>query len=109
MNTATPSKNTSARRQETSVFQSGNSQAVRIPKEFQLHTKRVEIFREGRSIVLRPKPMTAAEALDDLPVLTEAEAEALDQAMEQLDDLPPLDEPVWESPEKVSKKTRRRA
>ncbi|WP_180682063.1 antitoxin [Tepidicella baoligensis] len=107
MATEFSSKNPSVRRQETSVFQSGNSQAVRIPKEFQLNTKRVEIFREGRSIVLRPKPMTAAEALDDLPVLTEAEAAALDRAMEQLDDLPPLDEPVWGATEKASKKTRR--
>jgi len=109
MSAAVSSKNPSVRSRETSVFQSGNSQAVRIPKEFQLHTKRVEIFREGRSIVLRPKPMTAAEALDDLPVLTEAEAEALDRALEQLDDLPPLDEPVWEVTEKVGKKTRQRA
>lgn len=78
---------------ETTVFQSGNSQAIRIPKEFQFHTKRVEIAREGRSIVLRPMAMTAAEALADLPPLSEAEARAFDQAMADVDDLPSLDEP----------------
>lgn len=78
---------------ETTVFQSGNSQAIRIPKEFQFQTKRVEILRDGRSIVLRPMAMTAAEALADLPPLSEAEARAFDLAMADLDDLPPLDEP----------------
>ena len=85
---------------ETTVFQSGNSQAIRIPKEFQFHTKRVEIYREGKSIVLRPAPSTAAEALADLPPLSAAEGRALDKAMEHLDDdLLALDEPiVAESP-----------
>ena len=78
---------------ETTVFQSGNSQAIRIPKEFQFHTKRVEIFREGNAIVLRPLPTTAAEALADLPPLSAAEGQALDQAMGHLDDLLALDEP----------------
>jgi len=78
---------------ETTVFQSGNSQAIRIPKEFQFHTKRVEIAREGRSIVLRPMAMTAAEALADLPPLSEAEAKAFDKAMADIDDLLALDEP----------------
>ncbi|MCB8746946.1 AbrB/MazE/SpoVT family DNA-binding domain-containing protein [Rhodoferax sp. U2-2l] len=78
---------------ETTVFQSGNSQAIRIPKEFQFHTKRVEIFREGNAIVLRPLPTTAAEALADLAPLSAAEGLALDQAMGHLDDLLALDEP----------------
>jgi antitoxin VapB len=38
------------------VFRSGNSQAVRLPKEFQLDTKEVEIFKRGDEIVLRPRP-----------------------------------------------------
>lgn len=83
---------------ETTVFQSGNSQAIRIPKEFQFHTKRVEIFREGKSIVLRPMPTTAAEALADLPALSASEGRALDKAMEHLDDLLALDEPMTEPP-----------
>lgn len=94
MNAPTPEKSLRTRQMtETTVFQSGNSQAIRIPKEFQFHTKRVEIRREGRDIVLRPLYMTAAEALLDLPPLSDEEAQALDQAMAGLDDLPPLDEP----------------
>lgn len=36
------------------VFQSGNSQAVRLPKEFRLEVEEVEIAREGDAIILRP-------------------------------------------------------
>jgi antitoxin VapB len=38
------------------VFKSGNSQAVRLPKEFRLNSAEVEIFRRGDEIVLREKP-----------------------------------------------------
>ena len=34
----------------TTVFQSGNSQAVRLPKEFRFKSKTVEIFRRGDEI-----------------------------------------------------------
>ena len=37
------------------VFRSGNSQAVRLPKQFRLKSKEVEIFRRGDEIVLREK------------------------------------------------------
>jgi len=37
------------------VFQSGNSQAVRLPKEFRLDADEVEISREGDAIILRPR------------------------------------------------------
>jgi antitoxin VapB len=36
------------------VFKSGNSQAVRLPKEFRLDVDQVEISREGDALVLRP-------------------------------------------------------
>lgn len=36
------------------VFKSGNSQAVRLPKEFRFEVEEVEITREGDAIVLRP-------------------------------------------------------
>jgi antitoxin VapB len=36
------------------IFRSGNSQAVRIPKEFQLDGSEVEIVKKGSSLVLRP-------------------------------------------------------
>ena len=41
------------------VFQSGNSQAVRLPKEFRLNVEQVEIFRRGDEIVLREAPADA--------------------------------------------------
>jgi antitoxin VapB len=44
------------------VFKSGNSQAVRLPKQFRLDVPEVEIFRRGDEIVLKAKPkgMTSA-------------------------------------------------
>ena len=35
------------------VFKSGNSQAVRLPKEFRFNAAEVEIFRRGEEVVLR--------------------------------------------------------
>lgn len=97
MDAHTPTKALKSRSMtETTVFQSGNSQAIRIPKEFQFDAKRVEIYRDGQSIVLRPVAGTAAEALAGLAPLSAAECRALDVAMEQSDDLLALDEPVPE-------------
>lgn len=41
---------------KTTVFTSGGSQAVRIPKELRINAKRVEIERKGETLVLRPLP-----------------------------------------------------
>jgi virulence-associated protein VagC len=38
----------------TKVFKSGNSQAVRIPQEFQIPDKEVEILERGDELVIRP-------------------------------------------------------
>lgn len=46
----------------TKVFQSGNSQAVRIPKSFRFDVDEVEIFRRGDEVVLRAKPKYLGEA-----------------------------------------------
>lgn len=43
------------------VFQSGNSQAVRLPKEFQLDAKEVGIFRQEGDLILRPMKKTWRE------------------------------------------------
>ena len=48
------------------VFQSGNSQAVRLPKEFRFNAEQVEIFRQGNDIVLRERPASAAAIFDAL-------------------------------------------
>jgi antitoxin VapB len=46
------------------VFRSGNSQAVRLPKEFRFKSKEVEIFRRGDEVVLREKPVNMARAYE---------------------------------------------
>jgi antitoxin VapB len=51
------------------VFQSGNSQAVRLPKEFRLSSGQVEIFRQGDDIVLRERPASAAAIFDALAAM----------------------------------------
>jgi antitoxin VapB len=51
------------------VFRRGNSQAVRLPKQFRLKSKEVEIFRRGDEIVLREKNGTMVRAFDLLASL----------------------------------------
>jgi antitoxin VapB len=53
------------------VFRSGNSQAVRLPKEYRLSTDEVEIFRRGEEIVLREKARGMERALELLLALPE--------------------------------------
>lgn len=48
------------------VFLSGDSQAVRLPKEFRLTAEQVEIFRQGNDIVLRERPARATAIFDAL-------------------------------------------
>ncbi len=48
----------------TRVFKSGNSQAVRIPKELQFDVDEVEIFRRDDELVIRPKKNNIAEVFD---------------------------------------------
>jgi len=37
------------------VFTSGNSQAIRLPKEFRLDAHEVFIYRSGDSLILNPR------------------------------------------------------
>ena len=46
------------------VFRSGNSQAVRLPKQFRFKSKEVEIFRRGKDIILREKDEDMSRAFD---------------------------------------------
>jgi antitoxin VapB len=64
------------------VFKSGNSQAVRLPKEFRVATDEVEIFRRGDEIVLRERPRNLLRALDILASLP-------DDFLEDRGDTPP--------------------
>jgi antitoxin VapB len=36
------------------VFMTGNSQVVRLPKEFRIDAERVEILKRGEETILRP-------------------------------------------------------
>jgi antitoxin VapB len=53
------------------VFKSGNSQAVRLPKQFRLKSTEVEISRRGDEIVLRERSGTMVRAFDLLAALPE--------------------------------------
>lgn len=65
------------------VFKSGNSQAVRLPKEFRFEAEQVEIFRRGDEIVLRAKPANASTIFDALAGLPR------DMFSEERIDIPP--------------------
>ncbi|MGC1649633.1 MAG: type II toxin-antitoxin system VapB family antitoxin [Candidatus Sulfotelmatobacter sp.] len=53
------------------VFRSGNSQAVRLPKQFRFKSTEVEIFRRGNEVVLREKDDDMTRAFDLLASLPE--------------------------------------
>ena len=53
------------------VFRSGNSQAVRIPKEFHLEGREVEIRRQGQSLILRPRQHSWAALIESLNKFTD--------------------------------------
>ncbi len=50
----------------TRLFMSGNSQAVRIPREFKLDGDEVEIIRRGNTLVIRPKKLSWAPLVESL-------------------------------------------
>jgi antitoxin VapB len=68
----------------TTVFTSGNSQAVRLPKEFRFDSKQVFIERRGEEIVLRERKRTIGEAMKNFKPLTAKEGLAWDAAMSDL-------------------------
>ena len=48
------------------VFRSGNSQAVRIPKEFHLEGEEVEIRKQRGALILRPRKRSWASLIESL-------------------------------------------
>lgn len=64
------------------VFKSGNSQAVRLPKQFRFDADEVEIFRRGDEVVLREKPQNLARAFELICQLPE-------DLLDGVDDPPP--------------------
>ena len=67
----------------TRVFKSGNSQAVRIPKEFQFDVDELEIFKRGNEVVLRKKEDNLSSVLDILAGFSD------DFMQDGREDLPP--------------------
>jgi antitoxin VapB len=65
------------------VFQSGNSQAVRLPKEFRFEVDELEILRQGSDVVLRVPQRSAVVIFDALVDFPE------DLMAEGRDDAPP--------------------
>lgn len=53
------------------VFKSGNSQAVRLPKQYRVAVKELEIFRRGKELVLREINEDLAQAFELLAGLPE--------------------------------------
>lgn len=73
----------------TKVFKSGNSQAVRIPREFQFDTPEVEIFKRGDELILRKKSNDLSEAFR---LLTEMPDDFMQDGR---DDMPPQKRDPW--------------
>lgn len=71
------------------VFKSGNSQAVRLPKQFRFQVEEVEILRRGNEIVLRELKRNLSQAFAALGAMPEdfmAEGRQ-DDAPQKRDDL----------------------
>jgi len=67
------------------IFKSGNSQAVRLPKDFQFDVPEVEIFRRGEEVVLRKRPKDMKRVFELLTSMS-------DDFMEDDRQQPPLQE-----------------
>lgn len=68
-------------RRKAKIFMNNRSQAVRLPKEFQFKTQEVFIRKEGKDVVLSPRPADWSSYLDEAPV-------ASSDFMEDVEDLP---------------------
>jgi antitoxin VapB len=88
MTTKTPASSARPQVAMTTVFTSGNSQAVRLPKEFRFNSKQVTIEKRGDEIVLRERKLTLGELLRSLPVLAKEDAEEWDRVMAQVRNQP---------------------
>ena len=62
------------------IFKSGNSQAVRLPKEFQFDVTEVQIFRRGEEVVLKKRPRDMGRVFE---LLTELSEDFMENGREQ--------------------------
>ena len=88
----------------TTVFTSGNSQAVRLPKEFRFSSKQVTIERRGDEVVLREKKRSLGqalrEALAEIAPLSDKEAREMERALAATRDQGDLEaRAMWTDPE----------
>ena len=99
---------------QTTVFQSGNSQAVRLPKAFRFNSKTVEIFRRGDEVVLREKKRSFAQALDEvlagLAPMRDNDVRQLEAAMKLARERRPAEERdwsvLWDAPAEPARKSK---
>ena len=70
------------------VFTSGNSQAIRLPKEFRFDTKQVTIERRGDEVVLRAKKQTVGELLQKMSELSAQDRAEWDRVMVLIEKTP---------------------
>lgn len=78
---------------ETTVFRSGNSQAIRIPKDLRLETDRVWISKVGDSLRISP---TRPSAMDVIHEITAGLPEDWADGLTEPEELPLDDVPAWE-------------
>ena len=52
--------------QTAKLFQNGNSQAVRLPKEFRIPGNEVRIFKKGNQVIMEPIETTWDSLFDSL-------------------------------------------
>lgn len=62
------------------ILKSGNSQAVRLPKEFQFDVSEVEIYCRGDEVVLRKKLQNLSRVFD---LLTDMSADFMEDGRNQ--------------------------
>ena len=72
---------------DTLVFNSGNSQAVRIPKEFRLKSKVVTILKQGKDLILREKQPLSWNEIFNMPYDCDFQLERKDNDIPQTRDL----------------------
>ena len=57
--------------QTTKVFKSGNSQAVRLPRDFRVECEEVLIRKQGKNIIISPLPTSWKGFMEDTPPLSD--------------------------------------
>lgn len=69
------------------VVDDGETQTVRLPKEFRFHGREIDVIRDGDALVLREKPATLAGVTGLFHALPEMERSDDDLATDRRPDL----------------------